>query len=57
MLKMFLQHIAVVLCKKGLEETANIRKIRAMLELPKGATKQRLETLQNPNFGSKIKNA
>ena len=29
MLKTFLQHIAVVLCKKGLEKTANIGKVRA----------------------------
>ena len=29
MLKTFLQHIAVVLCKKPLEKTANIGKMRA----------------------------
>ena len=29
MLKTFLQHIAVVLCKKRLEKTANIGKMRA----------------------------
>ena len=29
MLKMFRQHIAVVLCKKRLQKTANIREIRA----------------------------
>ena len=29
MLKTFLQHIAVVLCKKRLQKTANIRKMRA----------------------------
>ena len=29
MLKTFLQHIAVVLCKKRLEKTANIAKMRA----------------------------
>jgi len=29
MLKTFLQHILVVLCKKQLEKTANIRKMRA----------------------------
>ena len=28
MLKTFLQHIAVVLCKKRLQKTANIRKMR-----------------------------
>ena len=29
MLKMFLQHIAVVLCQKRLQKTANIEKMRA----------------------------
>ena len=29
MLKAFVQHIAVVLCKKRLEKTANIGKMRA----------------------------
>ena len=42
MLKKFLQHIAVVLCKKRLQKTANIRKMRAFWKLPKMATKQRL---------------
>ena len=42
MLKTFLQHIAVVLCKKRLQKTANIRKMRAFWKLPKMATKQRL---------------
>ena len=45
MLKTFLQHIAVVLCKKRLEKTANIRKTRAFWKL------------QNGHFGSKINNA
>ena len=35
MLKTFLQHIAVVLCKKRLEKTANIRKVRAFSKLAK----------------------
>ena len=35
MLKTFLQHIAVVLCKKRLEKTANIRKMRAFLKMAK----------------------
>ena len=35
MLKTFLQDIAVVLCKKRLEKTANIRKMRAFLKLGK----------------------
>ena len=42
MLKTFLQHIAVVLCKKRLQKTANIGKMRAFWKLPKMATKQRL---------------
>ena len=42
MLKTFLQHIAVVPCKKRLQKTANIRKMRAFWKLPKMATKQRL---------------
>ena len=57
MLKTFLQHIAVVLCKKQPEKAANIRKMRAFSILPKMATKQRLQPLQNPDSGSKIKNA
>ena len=51
MLKTFLQHIAVVLCKKRLEKTANFGKMRAFWKWPKMATKQ------NRHFGSKIKNA
>ena len=35
MLKTFLQHTEVVLCKKRFEKTANIRKMRAFLKLPK----------------------
>ena len=42
MLKTFLQHIAVALCKKRLEKTAKIGKMRAFWKLPKMATKQRL---------------
>ena len=41
MLKTFLQHIAVVLCKKSLEKTANIRKMRAFWKLQKRATKKK----------------
>ena len=57
MLKTFLQHIAVVLCKKRLQKTVNIREMRAFRKLPKMATKQRLQTLQNRHFMSKIKYA
>ena len=55
MLKTFLQHTAVVLLKNWLHKTANIRKMRAFWKWPKMATKQRLQTLQNRHFGSKIK--
>ena len=37
MLKTFLQHIAVVLCKKRLQKTANIRKIKGILKMAKNA--------------------
>ena len=55
LLKTFLQHIGVVLCKKRLEKRANIRKVRPFLKLPKMATKQILWPLQSRHFGSKIK--
>ena len=42
MVKMFLQEVVVVLCKKRLEKTGNIRKMRAFWNLSKTATKQRL---------------
>ena len=42
MLKTFLQHIAVVLCKKRLQNAANIGKMRGFWKWPKMATKQRL---------------
>ena len=51
MLKTFLQDIAVVLCKKRLQKTAHIRKIRPFWKLAKMATKQRLKPLQNGHFG------
>ena len=40
MLKRFVQHIAVVLCKKRLKKRGNIPKMRPFLKLPKMATKQ-----------------
>ena len=42
MLKTFLQHIAVVWCKKRLEKTANIGKMRRFWKWPKMAAKQSL---------------
>ena len=48
-IKTFLQHIAVGLCKKRPQKTANIRKMRAFWKYPKMATKQKR------HFGSKNK--
>ena len=42
MLKTFLQHIAVVLCKNRLQKTATIGKMGAFWKYPKMATKQML---------------
>ena len=52
--KRFYEHIRVVLFKKPLIKTPNIRQMRAFL---KSAILQRLQTLQNGQFGSKIKMA
>ena len=41
MLKTVLQDIAVVVCEKGLQKTANIRKMRPFWKLAKMATKQK----------------
>ena len=54
MLKTFVQHIAVVLCKKRLQKTANIRKMRAFW---KWAPSKGYNTVQKRHFGSKLKNA
>ena len=40
--KRLYKHIRVVLCKRRLEKTANIRKMRALSKWPKMATMQRL---------------
>ena len=40
--KRFYKDIQVVLCKKSIQETVNIRKMRAFWKWPKMATKQRL---------------
>ena len=42
MLKTFRQHFAVVLCKKRLQKTANIRKMRAFWKLSNMVTEQTL---------------
>ena len=57
MLKTFLQHIAVVLCKKRLQKAANIPKIREFKILKIAKNGHQAKTLQNRHFGSKIENA
>ena len=51
--KRFYKHFQVVLCKKQLQKTANIRKMGAIWKWPKMATMQR--PMQNTHFGSKNK--
>ena len=53
--KAFYKHIKIVLCKKRLEKTANIRKMGAFLKCPKMATMQTLWPMQKTQFGSKHK--
>ena len=48
----FYKSFRVVLCKKPLQKTLNIREMRPFL---KSAIMQRLQPLQNPHFRSKIK--
>ena len=56
MLNTFLQDIAVVLCKKRLEKTANIRKMRPFWKFRKISTKQRLYSLgKMVTLGQKLK--
>ena len=50
--KRFFNDMRVVLCKKQLEKTLNIREMRRFW---KSAITQRLKLLQNSQFGSKIK--
>ena len=52
--KRFYKHVRVVLCEKPLEKTPNIGEIRPFW---KSAILQRLQTLQNGQFGSKIQMA
>ena len=49
--KRFFNHIRVFLCKKALQKTPNIRGMRRFW---KSAIVQRLQPLQNGQFGSKI---
>ena len=54
--KRFYKHIRVVLCKKRLEKTANIRKMRAFPKGPKTATlKKRYSPCKILSLGQKIK--
>ena len=58
--KRFYKNIRVVLCKKPLVKTPNIPKMRRFSKwviLQRLQTMQRLQPLQNGQFGSKIKNA
>ena len=48
----FYKSFRVVLCKKPLRKTPNIREMRAFW---KSVIMQRLQPMQNPHFGSKIK--
>ena len=50
-------YIEVFVCKKPLQKTPNIKKMRAFLKWLQLATTQRLRPLQNGQFSSKIKNA
>ena len=50
--KRLFNHIRVVLCKKPLEKTPNIREMRPFRKTP---IMQRLYPLQNSHFASKIK--
>ena len=55
MRRTLLQDIAGVLCKKWLQKTANILKMRAFWKLPKIASKQRLELCKIITLGQKLK--
>ena len=53
--KRLYKHIRVALCKKRLQQTANIRKMRAFSKWPKMATMPSSKPMQNTQFGSKNK--
>ena len=55
MLKMFLQHIAVVLCKKRHEKTANITKMRAFLKLQNWPPSKGYSLCKILTLGQKLK--
>ena len=55
MLKMFLQHNAVVLCKKRLEKTANITKMRAVSKLQKWSPSKGYSLCKIVTLGQKLK--
>ena len=49
------KHIGIVLCKRQLEKTANIWKMRVFWKLPKIATGQRLCLCKKVSLGQKLK--
>ena len=55
MLKTFLQDIAVVLCKRRLEKTANNRKMGAFRKLAKMATSKGYSLGKTVTLGQKLK--
>ena len=58
MLKTFLQHIAVALCKKELQKNSQYSKNENILgKMAKNNHRAKVKNLQNRHFGSKIKNA
>ena len=53
--KRFYKHIKVVLCKKRLEKTANIRKMRAFLKLKKWPQRKGYSPCRIHSLGQKVK--
>ena len=49
------RHVRVVRCRKRLQKRPNIREIKSFQKWPKLTKMQRLQTLHNGQFGSKIK--
>ena len=55
--KQLYDRIKVVVCKKPLQETPNIRKMKPFWTWPKLGKMHGLLSMQSAQFGSKIKNA
>ena len=49
------RHLAILLCKKWLQKTPNVREKTSFRKWPQLPTMQRLQAFQNGQFGSKIK--